>query len=72
MIIVIRNALVLNFVQNSTFSTIYCIYKNTKKAEIKPETGRTDPLQTEKDAGRRIRYPAGATVPLFRSITRTI
>lgn len=55
MIIVIRNALVLNFVQNSTFSTIYCIYKNTKKAEIKPETGRTDPPQTEKDAGRRIR-----------------
>lgn len=31
MIIVIKNALVLNFVQNSTFSTIYCIYKNTKK-----------------------------------------
>lgn len=45
MIIVITNALVLNFVQNATFSTTYCICKNTKN--YKKQTGllQTPPLK---------------------------
>lgn len=59
MIIVITNALVLNFVQNATFSTTYCICKNTKN--YKKQTGL---LQTPR-LSRPAKVPKG-TFPEYK------